>query len=296
MHELRLMAVGSDALIADEIKAITESFIEGAIPIETITTEEVRGLDPEAFYICATTQEEQLSQLIPRDQLFVFDLHPTEEFFAAIARVPSSEDIYVFNNRSAYTKLLIRECEERGLGSLQFHAISFQEQRRKEVLRLLRKARYIIGVDRMMGSQTLFSAKYRFCLRNDVKIIAGRRAASASSAGRLLTGIAEYYEKAMHREWRALKVQMEQGERVYLPGRIEQLSQRISEVAFTLANAHFHIMSSEGRNFDDEDELFPEDQEIAMTGDCGKDIRLLGAQLRDFELLRQRLQVLMDAA
>lgn len=295
MHELRLMAVGSDGLIADEIKAITESFIEGAIPIETITTTEVKGLDPEAFYICATTQEELLSQIVPRDQLFVFDLHPTEDFFAAIARVPLSEDVYVFNNHLAYTRLLIRECRERGLGGLQFHAISFQEQRRKEVLRMLRKARYIVGVDRMMGGQTLFSAKYRFCLRNDVTIIAGRRAASAASAGRLLTGIAEYYEKEMHKERMLLKAQMEQGERVYLPRRIEALSARISEVAAMLANAHLHIMSSEGRNSDD-DELFLDEPEVALTGDCAEDIRLLGAQLRDFELLRQRLQMLMEAA
>ena len=106
MHELKLMAVGSDELIADEIKAIMESFIEGAIPIETILTAEVKGVDPEAFYVCATTQEALLAQRIPKEQLFVFDLHPTEEFFAAIARIPSKEDIYVFNNHAAYIRLL----------------------------------------------------------------------------------------------------------------------------------------------------------------------------------------------
>ncbi len=295
MHELKLMAVGSDELIADEIKAIMESFIEGAIPIETILTAEVKGVDPEAFYVCATTQEALLAQRIPKEQLFVFDLHPTEEFFAAIARIPSKEDIYVFNNHAAYIRLLVRECRDRGLGGMQFHAISFQEQQRKEVLRLLRRARYIIGVDRMMGSQTLFSAKYRFCLRDDVKIIAGRRAASVASAGRLLTGIAEYYEKEMYREYKALKVQLEQGERVYLPGRIEQLSERVFEVAAMLANAHLHIMASEGRDTD-EDELFLDAPEAELTGDCVKDVRCIGAQLRNFGLLRQKLQLLMEAA
>ena len=295
MRELRLMAVGSDALIADEIKAITESLLEGAIPIETITTEEVKGVDPESLYVCATTQEETLSRVVPKEQLFVFDLHPTEEFFEAISRTPPSEDIYVFNNHLAYTNLLIRECRARGMGDLHFRPISFWEQPRREVLRLLRKARYIVGVDRMMGSQTLFSAKYRFCLRNDVKIIAGRRAASVTSAGRLLAGIACYYEKEMHKERKALRIQLEKGATEQLSQRMEHLSARIFEVASMLANAHFQIMSSEGQDNDDED-LFLDDPEVELTGDFAEDIRLLGTQLRDFELLRQRLQMLMEAA
>ncbi|MBR4696305.1 MAG: hypothetical protein IKO94_09520, partial [Selenomonadaceae bacterium] len=114
-------------------------------------------------------------------------------------------------------------------------------------------------------------------------------------AGRLLTGIAEYYEKEMYREHKALKVQLEQGEREYLPGRIEQLSERVFEVAAMLANAHLHIMASEGRDTD-EDELFLDAPEAELTGDCAKDIRRIGAQLRDFGLLRQRLQLLMEAA
>jgi len=296
MRELRLMAVGSDALIADEIKKITESFLEGEIPIETITTEQVKGVDPESFYICATTQEETLSHVIPKEQLFVFDLHPTEVFFDAIAKIPPATDVYVFNNHLAYTNLLVRECRDRGMENLYFRPISFWEQPRREVLRLLRKAHYIVGVDCMMGSQTLFSDKYRFCLRNDVKIIAGRRAASARSAGRLLTGIAEYYEKEMHKERKALKIQLDRGAEEQLSERMERLSVRISEIACMLANAHYHIMSSEGQESDDEDELFLDDSETGLTGNFVEDIRLLGCQLRNFELLRQRLQMLMEAA
>lgn len=295
MRELRLMAVGSDALIADEIKAITESFIEGAIVIETMTTSEVKGADPESLYICATTQKERLAKIVPGDRLYVFDLHPTEEFFTAISRIPASADIYVFNNHQAYTNLLVRECETRGIENRKFHAISFQEQPRREVIHMLRRARYIVGVDRMMGTQTLFSEKYRFCLRNDVKIIAGRRAASAASAGRLLTGIAEHYEREMHKERQAMKFQLERGMLDGLQERIEKLLSRIFEVASMLANAHFHVMSSEGQDMGD-DELFLDDSESVPTGDCAEDIRLLGRRLRDFELLRQRLQMLMDVA
>ena len=295
MRELRLIAVGSDALIADEIKAITESFMEGAVEITTMTTAEVRDVESGALYICATTQREALSRIVPGERLFVFDLHPMEDFFTAISKIPEAADIYVFNNHQAYTNLLVRECAARGMGNRQFHAISFQEQPRREVIHMLRKARYIVGVDRMMGSQTLFSEKYRFCLRNDVKIIAGRRAASAASAGRLLTGIAEHYEREMHRERQMLKLQLEKGRLEDLQERIEKLLARIFEVACMLANAHFHIMSSEGQDMGD-DELFLDDSESVPTGDCAEDIRMLGRRLRDFELLRQRLQMLVDVA
>ena len=115
------------------------------------------------------------------------------------------------------------------------------------------------------------------------------------SAGRLLAGIASFYEKEMHRERKNLKTQLENGETGHLSERIEHLSDRIYEVASMLADAHFHIMSSEGQDSDD-DELFLDGPEVELTGDFAEDIRLLGTQLRDFELLRQRLQMLMEAA
>lgn len=197
MRELKLTAVGSSRLIADEIKEITEAFLGVEFPVATSTVDEISEARPDTFYICASTQREALSRVIPKDSLFVFKLHPTTLFFLAIAKIPAGTDVYVFNNLRPYIELLSKECGELGINALQFHPIPYAEIPDAEVRERLRKARYIIGVDCMVGEKVLLSEMYRSELRPDVKIIAGKRAASIASASRLLEGIVSFYCEAL---------------------------------------------------------------------------------------------------
>ena len=192
MLELKLVAAGSSPLIADEIKSIAQSFLGEEIFIDTALTDDIKSLDEKNFCVCAVTQAEKLSRVISPEKLFVFDLHPTTKFFLDIAKIPEGAEVYVFNNRLPYTKLLAQECRSLGVDKIFFHSIAYDEMPAAEVRDRLQKARYIIGVDRLVGENFLFQ-RYRDCLRPDVKIIAGKRAASVASASKLLAGIAEFY-------------------------------------------------------------------------------------------------------
>ncbi len=193
MNELKLIAVGSSALIAEEIKSEIASLIGEEIPIDTMTTDEVTRAQSNAFYICALTQECVLEKIIPRGKLFVLDLHPTTKFFLDIATIPSGERVCVFNNRLPYTQLLIKECLQLGIDQLQFEPVAYDEMPEREIGERLQAAQYIIGVACLMDERMLFSERFKHSLRADVKTIAGRRTASIKSAGRLLAGIAEFY-------------------------------------------------------------------------------------------------------
>ena len=184
------MAVGSSPLIAEEIKAIAQSFLGEEIFIGTQITCDVAE---NTFYVCAKTQENFLREKIPVEKLFVFDLHPTTKFFLDIAKIPVGSEVYVFNNLLPYTKLLAEECKSLGITSLKFFPITYDDMNPAEVLRRLKRANYIIGIECLTGEQMLLSKKYRDCLRPDVKIISGKRAASVSSASKLLAGIAQFY-------------------------------------------------------------------------------------------------------
>ena len=193
MHELKLIAVGSSPLIAEEIRAEIASLIGTELPIDMTTTEKVQCVEPNEFYVCALTQAVVLEKIVPREQLFVLDLHPTTKFFLDIAAIPIGETVCIFNNRLPYTQLLIDECRQLGIDQLQFEPVAYDEMPEREIGERLQAAQYIIGVACLMDERMLFSERFKHSLRADVKTIAGRRTASIKSAGRLLAGIAEFY-------------------------------------------------------------------------------------------------------
>ena len=198
MLELKIIAVGSSPLIADEIKSVAQSFLGEEIFIDTATTDEIKIPAEYIFYVCAVTQAEKLSRVVPEDKLFVFDLHPTTKFFLDIAKIPAGAEVYVFNNLLPYTKLLAEECRALGVDKINFHSTAYAEMPFEEVCARLKAAKYIIGVDRLVEHVLLTT--YREFLRPDVKIIAGKRAASIPSASKLLAGIAKFYLNALSDE------------------------------------------------------------------------------------------------
>ena len=182
MVNLTIIAVGSSLLIADEIKSIILTLLGDEIPIKALTTSEIKNFSKDTFYVCATTQKVHLQNIIPDNQLFIFDLHPTTKFFLDIAKIPAGEKVYVFNNLLPYTQLLAKECRQLGINDLKFQPIAYDEMPNDTVHNLLKEANYIIGVDCLMVDKMLFSDKYLPSLQENVNIIAGKRAASVSSA------------------------------------------------------------------------------------------------------------------
>lgn len=286
MQDIQLFAVGRDSAEIDEIVNITKLFLGDSIPIKKITLDSL-FLTNRAFYI-APKSEAKLISIIPKDKLFLFDLHPTKKFFNSLKKIPKSEIIYVFNSHFSYINLLMSECRVRGVYH-NFFPIAFMEQPLEDVKYLLSRAEYIVGVDYKLGTQALFSEKYRGFLRDNVTIISGRRAASAKSGGRLLAGIAGYYEEAIKDEFTNIKWAHKLGVDVEIYS--NALFNRIFKVALFLANAKYLIRASEGNNSYD-DELFLDDDELELTGEPISDFRKIESRILDFSLLRQRLQML----
>lgn len=190
---LSLVAVGSNSLVAAELHHILSSMLRLQLPIQEAITTEITLNGSESFYICANTQGSILAKIVPASHLFVFDLQPTTKFFLDIAQIPAGEKVLVFNNRTEYTQLLIKQCRELGINKLNFEPAAYEELPVAELQKKLSEARYIIGVDAFTGSAVLQSKKYKALLRPDVKIISGQRTASVASANRLLLALSEYY-------------------------------------------------------------------------------------------------------
>ena len=207
MNNPTLVAVGSNKLVAKEIAGITKSFVGHELPIITKLTNDIKSAIPNTFYICATTQGKKLQAIIPDEQLFIFDLHPTTRFFLDIARIPAGETVSIFNNLLPYTEVLMRECQELGITELNFEPIAFEEMPISEVAERLQRARWIVGAEPFMDNSALLSPTYKNKLPCDVTIISGHRMASVASAAKLLTALANYYDQALFLEYQKLKQQ-----------------------------------------------------------------------------------------
>lgn len=286
MQDIELFALGRNETEAKEMTRIIAFFLENTIPLKTMTLDSIE-IKEWGFYIAPSEEVGIISEL-PKEKLYFFDMHPTQNFFDSLKKIPKSKFVYVFNSHFAYINLLMDECKRRGVYH-NFFPIAFMEQPFKDVNVLLSRAEYIIGVDNILGTQALFSERFRGLLRDDVKIIAGRRAVSAVSAGNLLVGIAYYYETEMNNELNRIKAAYEHGMNVNL--RTEALFTRIFKIALKLANAKYLIRSTEGTN-NEEDTLFLRGEKLKLLGNPEDDFKMIEARIANFSLLRQRLQLL----
>ena len=280
MRELKLKAVGSSPLIADEIKSIAESFLGNEIFIDAIATKDLENVEENTFYVCAKSQEPYLLEKVPQENIFVFDLHPTTKFFLDIAQIPSNEFVCVFNNRLPYTKLLIEECHELGINQLNFLPVAYEDMAFAEVTARLQKSGFIIGIECLTGKKMLLSDRFSPYLRTDVKIISGNRVASVKSSGKLIAGIADFYYSAFINEKNSLgKNQLD---------KIEFLSNRISQTVTMLKSA---VNRAVTRQVDfNGKSSFSDEVEVYSKGKI--DSTVIEEQLRVLFYIKQKIQEL----
>ena len=193
MRELNIVAVGSSPLIAAEIQGLLQEILGKFFTVDTATTDSLQKATSDTFYICANTQGKKLQSVIPQEQLFIWELHPTTRFFLDIAKIPAGSDVYVFNNLLPYTELLAKECQSLGIDNLNFHLLAYMKMPHNEICAELNKARYIIGVECMLGQEALLSEEFRDAVQPDTKIIPGHRSATIQCVSQLLAAIAEFY-------------------------------------------------------------------------------------------------------
>ena len=196
---VRIAAVGSSLLIAEEIRDIARALLSEHLPVIPFRTEEITDDRSADLYLCARTQYDHLARIIPKERLFLMELQPDSTFFFAISRIPAGSDVYIFNNHIAYPKELAAYCRALGMDRVNYISLAFEELPKEALLHILSKASYIIGVDRFVN--LLKHPPYRSVLRPDVQIIAGKRTASLHSAFAVLHSLAGILLDDLRARW-----------------------------------------------------------------------------------------------
>ena len=197
---VRIAAVGSSLLIAEEIRDIAHALLSERIPVIPFRTEEITDDRSADLYLCARTQYDHLVRIIPKERLFLMELQPDSTFFFAISRIPAGSDVYIFNNHIAYPQELSAYCRTLGMDRVNYIPLAFEELPKEELMGILSKASYIIGVDRFVN--LLKQPPYCSVLPSDVKIIAGKRTASLRSAFAVLRSLGRMLLDDLRARWR----------------------------------------------------------------------------------------------
>jgi len=92
----------------------------------------------------------------------------------------------VFNNKSPYIKTLVESCKSMGITGINYIPLPYSELPDEEVFEMLKKAKYIIGVDYLLNKNVLLSDKYIRYLRYDTVLIGAKRVGAITSASELV--------------------------------------------------------------------------------------------------------------
>lgn len=187
--DFKIYAVGSNPFLAQEIRDAVRLIVGPDIPVSTCLGGDIINCLDGILYVCNQSQYVRIKPYIPDDKIIVLNLMPTSHFYVQVASIPAGSDVYVFNNKSPYIETLIESCKSMGITNINFIPLPYSEMPEKDVSRMLRKARFIIGVDYLLNENVLLSEKYIRFLRYDTVRIGARRVGAVSSACELVTKI-----------------------------------------------------------------------------------------------------------
>lgn len=192
---MRIVAAGSNQLLAEEMLEATKLILGSDVNIQAVLTSKIAGSSSGDLFICGPTQINALMQAVPVEKIIVLNLKPISQFFVQIARIPAGEDVYIFNNKLEYTKVLADYCSNLGVSGINFIPLAYEEMPEQEVCGKLRQANFIIGVDKLVGPSVLLSSRYRDCVKPGAVIVGAKRVASIQSACALIQWVAVHFQK-----------------------------------------------------------------------------------------------------
>lgn len=207
---LRIVAVGSNMLIAEEVSNAVRVIVGDVAEITAVTTASLADDRLGDIFVCAVTQKEPLSRVVPLEKMVVLDLRPTSQFFMRVSRIPAGETVYIFNSNINYARLLNQSCDALRIKSVEFVPIAYEDMPGEEVIGKLRQARYIIGVGKLVEKEALLSDRYRQYLRPDVTIIGNTRVATMQSAFLLIQRVTEYFHTTASKQIAMLAAEMKE--------------------------------------------------------------------------------------
>lgn len=189
-EKIRIVAVGSNDLLAYEIRYALDQIFGESASVETCVYTGQKIREKGDFYACNITIYEEIQDQVEKEKLLMMNLTPDLSFFMKIAGIDPKEKVYLYNNKMSYIKRLIMQLEAVGLPRDRFVPIAYEEEPASDVERKLGEARYIAGVDLLL--KRLESREKNFCM------IPAKRYITSDCGKDILNKISVFYKERLN--------------------------------------------------------------------------------------------------
>lgn len=197
MNRVKLIATAGDALISGELLEAVMVIVGNSVPIDgqAIPLPELKNTDTYDLVVCVSSRKEAVGKQVHASKLVGLDMLPSADFFVALAKLAAGETVHVFNNTRNYAEKLIEYCIEAGVDHVRFEIIPYSEIDEAEVLKRLETAKYIVGVDTIIGSSGTWRKKLDQYKAKEAVLISAKRKPSIASACELMHWLSNHEHK-----------------------------------------------------------------------------------------------------
>lgn len=185
---VNLLLIGANEATTQELVSLVDATLSHTAIYEKATLATYQNFDASRFdlVVCFANRYDEMVKKYGKEKVVSVEFVPPTDFFVAVSRIPSGEDIVIFNNSSSGANVMLKFLKFYKLEHVTYKVLPFDECSENETKEVLSNAKYIIGTDGYVSSGKTLYTKYSNSLRPDVTVIPSPpRTATAESVSGL---------------------------------------------------------------------------------------------------------------
>ncbi len=185
---VNLLLIGANEATTQELVSLVDATLSHTAIYEKATLANYQNFNANQFdlIVCFANRYDEMVKKYGKEKVVSVEFVPPTDFFVAVSRIPSGEEIIIFNNSISGANVMLKFLKFYKLEHVSYKVVPFDECSESETKEALSQAKYIIGTDGYVSAGKTLYTKYNHYLRSDVTVIPSPpRTATAESVSGL---------------------------------------------------------------------------------------------------------------
>lgn len=168
-----LLLIGANEATTQELVSLVDSTLANAVTYQKATLSNYQNYDIAHFdlVVCFVNRYNEMIKKYGKEKVIAVEFVPPTDFFVDVSRIPSGEDVVIFNNSVSGAEVMLKFLQKYKLTHVTYKIIPFDECSQMETKEWLSKTKYILGTDGYVSKGKALFEKFGQHLHADVKII-----------------------------------------------------------------------------------------------------------------------------
>ncbi len=233
---VNLLLIGANEATTQELVSLVNATLSHTAVYEKATLANYQNFNADQFdlIVCFANRYDEMVKKYGKEKVISVEFVPPTDFFVAVSRIPSGEEIVIFNNSASGANVMLKFLKFYKLEHVTYKVLPFDECSERETKEVLSLAKYIIGTDGYVSEGKTLYSTYNNALRPDVVVIPSppRTATAQSVSGLAQVVTAINNDKALQEARDISKKLAEQTKEISLI--TQNASQSIEDTANTI--------------------------------------------------------------